>query len=161
MKNLKLSNIRKGFTLIELLVVIAIITVLAVLVFAALNPAGRLADTRDARRSSDVNEILTALQQCIVDNDGDPTVCGLSEPTALSQIGTCASGGATLCSGAAGACLNLDADTDLDAYLASFPIDPDSGASAATTGYAITYDANGILTVDSCLAENSTISVSR
>ena len=41
---------RRGFTLIELLVVIAIISILAVVVFVALDPVTRFQDARDSRR---------------------------------------------------------------------------------------------------------------
>lgn len=149
----------RGFTLIEILLVVAILSVLLVVVFASLNPAQRLQDTRNARRWNDVNQVLTALHECIIDNS--VTACGLTSPTlALSQIGTCAAGGATLCAGAAAACLNLDADTDLDSYLAGFPLDPSNG-SAATTAYSVQVT-NGIVTVAACSAEGGeTISVSR
>ena len=67
-----------GFTLIELLLVIAIISILLVVVFAALNPATRLAESRNANRWSNVNQLLTAIHECIVDNDGSFTACGLT-----------------------------------------------------------------------------------
>jgi len=40
---------KKGFTLIELLVVIAIISILAVVVFVALDPVKRFADARNSK----------------------------------------------------------------------------------------------------------------
>jgi prepilin-type N-terminal cleavage/methylation domain-containing protein len=152
-----------GFTLIELLLVVAILSILLVVVFAALNPAKRLIDTRNAARWTAVSQVLTALHECIIDED--VTTCGLSSPTlALSQIGSCGSGGATLCTGAADACLDLDADTDLDSYIASFPLDPSDG-TAATTGYSVQVT-NGIVTIAACNPEDPgsgapTISVSR
>ncbi len=155
-----LPNLKKGFTLIEILLVIAILSILLVVVFAALSPAARLQDTRNARRWNDVNQVLTALHECVIDNDGSMTTCGLASPTlALSQIGSCVSGGATPCTGAAAACLNLDGDPDLDPYLSSFPLDP-GGATAGQTEYAVQV-ANGIITVSACSAEGQTISVSR
>lgn len=148
----------KGFTLIELLVVIAIISILAVVVFVALDPVKRFADARDSRRWNDVNSILTAVHEYIVDNEGAlPT--GLSTSMSATQLGTCSSGGATLCSGAAAACVDLS--TPLATYLKSIPIDPGTGAAAATTGYSIEVDANNIVTVTACSGENQTISVSR
>lgn len=153
-----LVDAQQGFTLIEILLVVAILSVLLVVVFASLNPAQRLLETRNARRWNDINQVLTALHECIIDNS--LTTCGLTNPLALSQIGTCSSGGATLCTGAAAACLNLDADTDLDSYIASFPLDPSDG-TAATTAYSVQIT-NGIVTVSACSAEGGeTISVSR
>ena len=158
-KILNLLKIKKGFTLIELLLVVAILSILLVVVFAALNPGQRLEDTRDARRWNDVNQILTAIHECVIDND--LAACGLGTTVALSQIGTCGSGGAALCPGAAAVCLNLDGNLELDSYMAGFPVDPLPSASAATTGYAVQV-ANGIVTVSGCLYEGTTaVSVSR
>lgn len=146
-------KLQKGFTLIELLVVIAIIAILAVSVFVALDPVTRFADARNSRRWSDVNNYLTAVHEYIVDNGGSlPT--GLTTSMAETQIGTCPSGGATLCSGAATACVNLTAP--LAKYLKSLPTDPDTG-SASTTAYSVSVDANNLITISSCSAENSEV----
>jgi prepilin-type N-terminal cleavage/methylation domain-containing protein len=145
-----------GFTLIELLIVVTIIAILAVVVFVTLRPATRFADARNSRRWSDVANILTAIHEYIVDNDGDlPT--GVS--TTEQQLGTCSSGGSSVCTGAAAACLNLS--TTLAVYLKSIPIDP-GGGSAATTYYSVVADSNNIITVSACNAENGeTIEASR
>lgn len=149
-----------GFTLIELLLVIAIISILLVVVFASLNPATRLQEARNARRWNDVNQMLTAIHECLVDNNGTFATCGLANPTALTQIGNCTSGGATLCTGAAAACEgDLDA-APMTSYIANPPLDPSSGTTG-TTGYSITV-ASGIVTVAACQAEaGDVISVSR
>lgn len=149
---------KNGFTLIELLIVIAIISILATVVFVALNPVQRFADARNSRRWNDVNNILTAVHEYIVDNDGS-LPAGVS--TTLQQLGSCASGGATLCSGAADACLDLSGGSLLGAYLKTIPEDPGDG-SGLTTSYSVVADANNIITVDACSAESGeTISVSR
>src|SRR5260221_29454 len=84
------SNI-SGFTLIELLIVITIIATLAVVVFVALNPAKRLADARDSRRTADVDTVLTAIHQAIVDNKGSlPT--NMPSTNNEAQLGTSVSG---------------------------------------------------------------------
>ena len=74
---LNLSKKNKGFTLIEILLVVAILAILLVVVFASLNPAQRLEDTRDARRWNDVNQVLTSLHECIIDNDAVLASCGV------------------------------------------------------------------------------------
>ncbi|KKQ25943.1 MAG: hypothetical protein US62_C0024G0005 [Candidatus Woesebacteria bacterium GW2011_GWA1_37_8] len=156
---MKLPNKNKGFTLIEILLVVAILSVLLVVVFASLNPAQRLIDARNARRWNDVNQVLTAIHECIIDNN--LATCGLGTTVALSQIGSCPSGqGAVPCTGAATACLDLDADTDLNPYIAGFPTDP-TDPGTGKTGYAIQV-ASGIVTISACSAEDAeTISVSR
>src|SRR3989344_5353451 len=152
---MNLPKIKHGFTLIEILLVVAILSILLVVVFAALNPAQRLIDTRNARRWNDVNQVLTAMHECIVDND--LATCGLTDNGNTYQLGTCTGTGATLCTGAQADCLDLS--TELANYIKSVPLDPSDGA-AATTGYAVTVD-NGIVTTDSCSAEGTTVSVSR
>ena len=141
-----MKNLKKGFTLIEILIVIAIIVIMSTVVIVALNPTKRFQDARNSRRQSDVESILTAIHQSIVDNNGTMPA-GIS--TTEQQLGTCVSGGATLCTGASAACLNLSAS--LSAYLKTMPIDPNG--SAATTGYSVVADTNNLITVKSCSAE--------
>ena len=137
---------KKGFTLIELLIVVAIIAILATVVFVALDPVTRFADARNSRRWSDVNSILTAIQEYIVDNDGTlPT--GLTTGQSATELGTC------------GSCDNLS--TPLARYLKSIPEDPQGGI-AANTGYTVAVDSNNIITVAASSAELSeVIQVSR
>jgi len=79
--------------------------------------------------------------------------------TSLYQIGSCGSGGATNCTGAAAACIDIGATLSSNKYLKNNPVDPNG--SASTTGYSITKDANNLFTVNACLSEGTTISVSR
>lgn len=149
-------RLRKGFTLIELLIVIAIISALAVTVFVALNPAQRLKDSRDARRTSDVDTLLTAIHASIVDNKGAypaGLTVGMSEVQLGSDPTGCAisTGG---CSVVATACTNLT--TPLVKYLKSIPVDPATGFTAGKTGYAVGVDSNGIVTVKACGSEGTT-----
>ncbi len=153
---------KKAFTLIELLVVIAIIAILAAVVFVALDPVRRFADARNSSRISDVNTILTAIHEYIVDNGGAlPT--GLSAGMVETQLGTAASGATTTDKGTA--CGTSAAAVDLTGtlggkYYASTPDDPQG--SAAKTGYSVAVNANNIVTVRSCDAElGATIQVSR
>ena len=46
-----------GFTLVELIIVIAIIAILAAAIFVAIDPARRLNEARNARRSSDITNV--------------------------------------------------------------------------------------------------------
>src|SRR3989344_7691542 len=85
------SVLQKGFTLIELLIVIAIIAALAIAVFVALDPATRIKQAKDARRTADADTILTAIHASIVDSKGTlPT--GLSTSMVEKQLGTAVTG---------------------------------------------------------------------
>ncbi|HLD96431.1 MAG TPA: prepilin-type N-terminal cleavage/methylation domain-containing protein [Patescibacteria group bacterium] len=153
--------IRSGFTLIELLVVIAIIAILAAVVFVALNPVQRFADARNSTRISDVNSLLTAIHEYIVDNGGAlPT--GLTAGMSETQLGTAGAGMTTTVKGTACGTVaaGVDLATPLAKYLASVPDDPQG--SAAKTGYSVLVDANSIVTVRACDSESGvTIQVSR
>lgn len=150
----------KAFTLIELLLVIAIILILVVVVFVALNPVQRFKDTRDARRTQDVDAILSAIHAYIVDNK-DSLPSGLSAGMAEAQLGT-----GTGCAVSTGGCAVttttcLDLSTPLVKHLKSIPIDP-NGGTAAKTNYSVVVDSNGLITVKACGTEGTTnISTSR
>jgi len=158
---LRKQRSRHGFTLIELLVVIAIVAILAAVVFVALDPVRRFADARNSTRISDVNSILTAIHEYIVDNGGAlPT--GLSAGMAETQLGTAGAGMTTTDKGTAcgtvAAGVNLA--TPLAKYLVSIPKDPQG--SAGKTGYSVVVNTNNIVTVRACDAElGVTIQVSR
>lgn len=130
-----------GFTLIELLIVVGVLATLSTVVFVALNPAQRFMDARNSRRVTDVNSILTAVHQCIVDNGGSLTTCGIADTT-KHTLGTDAA--------------NLDLSTYLAAYLKKMPQDPSTG-SLTDTGYAIQADANNLITVFADDAEGGEI----
>jgi len=166
------SSHERGFTLIELLVVVTIIATLAVAVFVALNPAKRVRDAKDARRTSDVSTILTAIHSCIVDGKG---TCAPFTGGALliSEIGTGAGcdglvpssdypADCTIAIGQA-ACLNV-AFSPLQAYLKANPADPDS--TTGETLYTVEVSAGGLVTVKACgtertVAEGGLIQASR
>ncbi len=157
---------QQGFTLIELLVVIAIIAVLGAIVFVALDPATRFADARDARRASDVVELLSAVKLDQVDNGG----------TYLAEIAALTAGEVYMIGTATTGCDDQDAAVDSDThcvdltdlvtegYIGTVPISPDGADTwgAGTTGYTIMRAATGIITIAASEAENTTsISASR
>ena len=151
---------KSAFTLVELLVVIAIIAALTATVFVSIDPGKRLKDARNARRVTDANTILDAVQTFMVDSNGSiPAGVGAT----YSQIGTCSlGGGTTFCTtiGATAPCVNLGVALSSNKYIKNNPIDPQYG-NAVTSGYAINKDTNNVYTVYACLAEGTTISVSR
>ncbi len=185
----KLKNAQKGFTLIELLIVIVIITALAVTVFVALNPVKRTRDAREARRASDVETILTAIHEYVVDNNGTlpGTLTSTGTGTALTMLGTGAScalvtnntatsnvpnpwsslSDTNLKCGTPAACIDLT--TPLAPYLKSMPIDPKGATSGPTSvtldvtksGYAVAVNTSGIVTVVACGGENTVNPISQ
>ncbi len=152
---------KKGFTLIELLLVVAIIAALAVTVFVALNPSQRLKDSHNARRTADVDTILSAIHASIIDNSGNlPSKMPAAGTEA--QLGTAAAGCAIAtgtCAAAGAGCVDLLTTTgstyNLSKYLKAMPIDPLGGATydSTKTGYTVVVDANGIVTVKACAVE--------
>lgn len=157
----KFNKKSRGFTLIEILLVIAILSILLVVVFAALNPATRLQDTRNSRRWNDVNQYLTAIHEYIVDNDGS-LPSGLTDDGTTYEIvdGAVASGCSAVCTGVVDTnCADLSSLVTNN-YLGSLPEDPTAPA-AGHTSYSVTVD-SGVVTIAACGAEGGeSISVSR
>lgn len=142
----------------ELLIVIAVIIVLAASVFVALNPAKRFQDSRNARRSSDVEAIIAALKTDQVDNGGTYVASVAAMTAALEyQIGTAAVGCDSGCTAVTteAACVDLTALVT-EGYIGSVPMDPSTGTAAETDYYAIR-NASGTVTIGSCDPENSVV----
>jgi len=144
---------RKGFTLVELIIVIAIIAILAGAIFVAIDPARRLHEARNARRSGDVATILDAIKKYQADNEGThyTNVENMSFDT-YYQIGTSSTNCGITCQteNTQGSCVDLsNMGTN---YLATVPLDPKDGTVQAT-GYAIDKDSNGAITIKACYAE--------
>ena len=159
-----LINNKKGFTLIELLIVIAIIAILAAIVFVALDPATRFKDARDARRASDIVEVLHAVKIDQVDNGGS-YISDVANLTAgeIYMIGTASTG----CNSQNAYCdTNITSNThcvDLgglvtEGYIGEVPTSPDGDGTwdATLSGYSIERDTNGIVTLRACESENTT-----
>jgi len=141
-----------GFTLIEILVVIGIIAILAAVVLIAINPARQFQQARDSQRTSNVNAILNGIGQYIADNRGD-----LSDDmkTATTTAANISSAGVNIC------------DDLVPIYLPSLPVDPDNGEAVAKsgcgdydTGYQITRDDFGRITISAPKTEVSTTTIS-
>ncbi|MDP2695993.1 MAG: type II secretion system protein [bacterium] len=143
---------KKGFTLIELLVVLGIIAVLAAIVIVALNPARQFAQARNTQRVSNVNAVLNAVGQRMVDDKGlwDST-CGavtVTLPSSATNIGS----GAGL--------IDLEACL-VPTYISEMVLDPSNGTTA-DTGYQIFLDTNNRTVVSAPAAElGETVSVTR
>jgi type IV pilus assembly protein PilA len=164
---MKLNHVRsnkEGFTLLELLIVIVIIAILAAIVFVALDPATRFQDARDARRATDVIELLHGIKIDQVDNGGSylASIAALVDGT-VYMIGTATSG----CDDDNASCdTNVTTDTDCvdltalvtEGYVGEVAISPtgDVAWDATTTGYTLTVSANGTARLASCESENTT-----
>lgn len=149
----KLKRDQKGFTLIELLVVIGILAVLLAIVLVAINPAQQFQQANDTQRKSDVNAILNATHQYMVDNNGQ------LPPGITTTAQNVSNTGADLC-----------ADL-VPKYIADLPLDPSTGtvdpegnctgATTYDTGYTIIESADGRVTVEANPEGNDDISVTR
>lgn len=141
---------KKGFTLIELLVVIGIVVILAAIVLVAVNPGRQLSTARNAQRSSDVNAVLNAVNQYMVDHNGQTPGTFTDCAVGMDNVGTS----------------DLDLAVYLVAtYIAQMPRDPGSPStnpgSGVDTGYDICASSNRV-TVGAPNAElGQTISVTR
>ena len=160
----KLNN--KGFTLIELLIVMAIISIIAAVVFVALDPLTRFRDSRDAARWTDASALVSAIKIDQVDNGGQymnairnmasSTVYMIVDGTAPADCTI----GNTFCGidvAAAANCVDLS-ELVTQGYLGKIPVSPNGEGNwnNKLTGYTVEKSPTGNLTVRACEAENAT-----
>jgi len=142
----------KAFTLIEILLVVALISIFAAITIVALNPAKNFANTRNAQRSSDVREILSAVTQYTSEQD--------HSIDDFKTIIDCKSGAAIIGTTVGKEYVDLSVIL-VDEYIIEIPMDPSVG-TVANTGYTICTTSSGRIQVDAPNAENGkTIVVKR
>lgn len=80
----------KGFTLIEILTTVALIIAITGIVFIQINPIERIAKANNTKRVGDINALMNAVGQRIIDNEGFfETNCASGIiPSTLTEIGT-------------------------------------------------------------------------
>ena len=160
-----------GFTLIEILVVIGIIAILALIVLVAINPARQFALSRNTQRSSNVNAMLNAIGQRMVDNkgvfDGQFTINSVvytcpdivtlltGTPNTPYDITTVANG----TNDALGLSKNVDLSCLTPTYIPTFPFDPSKGQWTTNlnydTAYTVSMDVNQRITICAPTLETS------
>lgn len=137
------NQAKKGFTLIEVLLVIALIAILAGITIVAINPARQAGQAANTQRKSDVNTILNAIHQYMVDNSGQVPA---SIPSGYNCEGE---EYFRICKTGASSCVNLvdlSVLTASETYLVSIPINPGLDGTNFT-GYNVIKSANGRVTV--------------
>ena len=145
-RSMKYKN-KKGFTLLEILLVIGIIATLAVVVIVSLNPAQRFEDAQNSRRLSDIQSILSATQQYIIDNKGEiPAGISATEKQISTNSSDCNIVTEACNVTGSGDCVDLT--ETLSNYLKEMPYDSNGGTSD-TTHYSIQIT-NNIVTVRAC-----------
>jgi len=140
---------KKGFTLIELLLVLGIISLLVSITIAALSPSRQLATSRNAKRQADVNAILSAVYQYLVDEERLPSTI----PSGTARE-ICATDSAD-CDGA----ISLDVLTG--AYIVRIPADPQLADTATGTNYWIVRSGNRITVSAPGAEEGESVSITR
>ena len=138
-----------GFTLVELIITIAIVSLIAIAVFIATNPAKRIGETQDSRRWSDLVSIARAIELYTADYGDVPSDFSTSTVGVNDKVVLCSSGSTLTCDGQTKGCLVVD-DTDfLGVYLNNIPVDPSKSADT-DTGYYLTRKSSGLISFGAC-----------
>ena len=140
----------KGFTLIELLVVVGIIIILFSVIFIAVDPARRFAQTRNAQRREDIRDILESVLTYMVDNTGNYPPGIDSVTTSAQVLGTATTGCDTTCTATTTVASCLDMTNTVGGYyIARIPYDPKTG-SEVNTDYFLNKLSTGRIEVGAC-----------
>lgn len=160
----KLKHNNNAFTMIELMVVTGIIAILVLIVFIAINPSRSLKQTRDSRRGQDINQILTGINECIVDDKYTSITNCIGNFNHNETYELVYEGFNTGCDNI---CKNVNSDTHclpvdktLEHYFFELPHDP-RGVQTGHTNYTITVNENNLILIEACAAEIKPINVSR
>lgn len=149
---------KKSMSLLEIFFVFFTIAVVAGVVLSAVNPIDRQADARDAQRIVDMHALITAVHQYVVDTNGSFPE-GVTSQMAETQLGSCSTGGTTLCEQAQERCIDISGS--IARYLPQIPVDPLIVSQPALSGYSIRTSEDGVITIRACGAETSELEVSR
>lgn len=147
---------RRGFTLIELLLVIAIIALLTFVVIMAINPKRQLMQTRNAQRQSNLEAILNAVYQYMIDYGKIPASIPTGEGNAkqICQFDATFAG----CTAVGGIMLRELSG----AYIAAMPTDPSVLQTGTGTRYKIYRDTGGRIKITAVASEDGkTITATR
>ena len=129
---------KKGFTLLEILLVIAAIGILASIVLVAINPNRQLSQTRNAQRRTEVQNVINAVYQRIIDDAASgSTAFRDSIPTTAGEIYR--EGTTSGTAGCTGTGVNLAGVTPT--YVARIPQDPSEATTSLCSGYSISRNA--------------------
>lgn len=148
-------SFRHGFTLIELILVIGIIAIVASIVIVAVNPSQHVGEARDAKRTSDVTNILNAVLQYALDERGAlPLGILKGTPKTICQADVIPED-----------CVNKHYGVNLrmlsGSYITNIPKDPLLSQTGTGTRYQIWQEADGKITVAAPDAERGEIKKSR
>jgi carbon monoxide dehydrogenase subunit G len=140
------------FSFLDFLVIICAFLVIAFLGYLVLNPEKEGADKRNIHRSADISSILTSVSKYVLDNKGVPE----SIPTTKE----CVSVGNEICRMGPYDCTGLvdlsflNKESNGEESISSIPSDP-SSKSVNGTGYYISYDGQGNITICAPYAERN------
>jgi type II secretory pathway pseudopilin PulG len=148
---------KKGFTLVEIVIVVGLIIILASVAFVALNPAKRLADSRNANRQISIKALIESLINYSLEESKLPE--GIDEN--LKMIGKQIAEGCNVSCGEGIITGNycVDLSIDLAKYFDKLPMDP-KGGTELKTFYAVQKLGSTGVKVVACNAEGKVIEAS-